>query len=108
MARATRAEQLFGRVSAWLHASPGRAASAAFVAGVLAALVPALAYAGFTVDDALIPARYAHHITLGEGYVWNRGGPPTDGVTPLGFPYLLAPFAKAGPLAALALSLIHI
>lgn len=74
----------------------------AFAAGALAALVPAIALRGFTVDDALITARYAAHIAAGAGYRFNAGGPVTDGVTPLGFPYLLAPFAQGGPLAALA------
>lgn len=69
--------------------------------GALAAL-PALIYLrGFTVDDALIPARYAAHLAQGLGYRFNAHGPVTDGVTPLGFPYFLAPFASAGPLAAL-------
>lgn len=71
-------------------------------AGALAALVPALLLRGFTVDDALITARYAAHVAKGLGYRFNAGGPVTDGVTPLGFPYLLAPFAGGGPLAALA------
>lgn len=72
-----------------------------FLLGVLAAL-PALIYLrGFTIDDALIPARYAAHIAHGRGYRFNAEGPSTDGVTPLGFPYLLAPFASGGPLAAL-------
>jgi hypothetical protein len=74
----------------------------AAAAGALAALVPALLLYGFTVDDALIPARYAAHLARGLGYRFNAGGPVTDGVTPLGFPYLLAPFARQGPLAALA------
>jgi hypothetical protein len=61
-----------------------------FVLGVLAAL-PALTYLrGFTVDDALIPARYAANIAQGAGYRFNAQGPTSDGVTPLGFPYLLA------------------
>ncbi len=71
-------------------------------AGALLALVPARLVHGFTVDDALIPARYAAHIARGLGYRFNALGPVTDGVTPLGFPYLLAPFAREGPLAALA------
>jgi hypothetical protein len=74
----------------------------AFVVGLLAAVIPAWAYFGFTIDDALIPARYAHHVATGHGYRFNVDGPITDGVTPLGFVYLLVPFAKAGPLAALA------
>jgi hypothetical protein len=77
--------------------TPGLVAAA----GALAALLPALALYGFTVDDALIPARYAAHLARGLGYRFNALGPITDGVTPLGFPYLLAPFARDGPLAAL-------
>jgi hypothetical protein len=51
---------------------------------------------GFTVDDALIPARYAHHLATGRGYAFSPGGPATDGVTPLGFAHVLAPFARQG------------
>jgi hypothetical protein len=57
---------------------------------------------GFTVDDALIPARYATHVARGLGYRFNAHGPSTDGVTPLGWAYVLAPFAAGGPLEALA------
>jgi hypothetical protein len=80
------------------------AARTALVAalGVLLALLPALFLLDFTVDDALIPARYATHIARGLGYRFNAAGPMTDGVTPLGLPYLFAPFAAPGPLAALA------
>jgi hypothetical protein len=85
--------------------SPGKALSNAawfgFVAGLLAALPAFLYLRGFTVDDALIPARYASNIAHGWGYRFNALGPSTDGVTPLGFPYLLAPFASKGPLSAL-------
>ncbi|MDI3287560.1 hypothetical protein [Polyangium sp. 15x6] len=70
--------------------------------GAALALLPALVLYGFTVDDALIPARYATHIARGLGYRWNMHGPSTDAVTPLGLPYLLAPFAARGPLDALA------
>ncbi|WP_437820325.1 hypothetical protein [Sorangium sp. So ce1078] len=72
------------------------------LAGALSALVPALALSGFTVDDALITARYAHHLARGLGYRFNAAGPVTDGVTPLGWAFALAPFAAGGPLAALA------
>ncbi|WP_437603446.1 hypothetical protein WMF28_17785 [Sorangium sp. So ce590] len=72
------------------------------LAGALAALLPALALSGFTVDDALITARYAHHLARGLGYRFNAAGPVTDGVTPLGWAFVLAPFAAGGPLAALA------
>lgn len=79
-----------------------RASSALAAAFAIAALVPALALRGFTVDDALITARYAAHVAAGEGYRLSAGGPVTDGVTPLGFVYLLAPFAGSGTLAAFA------
>lgn len=75
---------------------------APFACGALAAILPALVLWGFTVDDALIPARYAAHLAAGKGYVFNAGRAVTDGVTPLGFPYLLAPFASGGVLHALA------
>lgn len=70
--------------------------------GAACALVPALLLWGFTVDDALIIARYSTNLADGAGYRFNVDGPVTDGVTPLGFALLLAPFARAGPLAALA------
>jgi hypothetical protein len=79
--------------------SPGRAIGG----GVAAALGLSLAMAwlwGFTVDDALITGRVAHHLATGHGYRFNSGGPVVDAVTPLGFAYVLAPFAKSGPLAA--------
>lgn len=59
-----------------------------------------MALRGFMVDDALIPARYAAHLAAGVGYRFNAAGPVTDGVTPLGWAYLLAPFASGGPLQA--------
>jgi hypothetical protein len=70
--------------------------------GVACALVPALLLWGFTVDDALIIARYSTNLAHGAGYRFNVDGPITDGVTPLGFALLLAPFAREGPLTALA------
>jgi hypothetical protein len=76
-----------------------RRSSAALAA--LAALVPALAMLGFTVDDALVTARYAHHISTGRGYRFNPEGPVTDGVTPLGFAHLLAPLSSGGVMNAL-------
>lgn len=56
---------------------------------------------GFTVDDALITARVAHHLRIGVGYRFNPDGPVSDAVTPLGYAHLLAPFAGGGPEAAL-------
>ena len=57
---------------------------------------------GFTVDDALITCRVAWHLARGVGYRFNASGPVVDAVTPLGFAYVLSPFAAAGPLAALS------
>ena len=59
---------------------------------------------GFTVDDALITARVASHLAHGLGYRFNATGAVVDAVTPLGFAYLLAPFAASGPLGALTAS----
>ncbi len=69
--------------------------------GLLLAGGGAFVLYGFTVDDALISARYASNIASGLGHRFNPGGLVTDGVTPLPWPYLLAPFATTGPLAAL-------
>jgi len=57
---------------------------------------------GFTVDDALISIRYAHHLASGAGYRWNADGPSTDGVTPLPWPFLIAALARGPALATLA------
>lgn len=64
------------------------------------ALLPAMGIWAFTVDDALIPARYAHHLSTGHGYRFNTHGPMTDGVTPLPWAFLLTPFASDGVLSA--------
>lgn len=64
--------------------------------GAASALVPALLMWGFTVDDALIPIRYAHHLATGAGYRFDAGGPSTDGVTPLPWAFLLAPLSRGG------------
>ncbi len=61
--------------------------------GALCALVPAIVMWGFTVDDALIPLRYAHHIGAGVGYRFNPTGPITDGVTPLPWAPLMVPLS---------------
>lgn len=51
---------------------------------------------GFTVDDALISTRVAHHLnTLGK-HAFNPDGPSVDCVTPLGWALLLSPFAGKG------------
>lgn len=56
---------------------------------------------GFTIDDALISIRYARHLANGVGYRFNAGGPASDGVTPLPWPFLLAPLAHAPALEVL-------
>lgn len=72
--------------------------------GALAALV-SMGFArfmwGFTVDDALISVRYARHLAQGAGYRFNTTGPSTDGVTPLPWVFVLAPFARGTPFAVL-------
>lgn len=78
-----------------------------WLGGCLATALLAVSIAwlwGFTVDDALITARVAWHLSRGLGYRFNAAGPVVDAVTPLGFAYVLAPFAGAGPLGALAFS----
>ena len=69
--------------------------------GAICALVPSLAMWGFTVDDALIPVRYAHHLVTGAGYRFDLHGPSTDGVTPLPWAFLVAPLASGSPLTTL-------
>ncbi|WP_146653592.1 hypothetical protein [Labilithrix luteola] len=72
------------------------------VLGVLAVVVPALVMRNFTVDDALIPIRYARHLREGLGYRFDPSGPSTDGVTPLPWAFLLAPLSGGTALDALA------
>jgi hypothetical protein len=69
--------------------------------GAAAGLAPSIAMWGFTVDDALIPIRFARHLVTGAGYRWNVGGPVTDGVTPLPWPFLIALLGDRDPLGAL-------
>jgi hypothetical protein len=80
-----------------------RASSAAKGAAValLSALPAALAFRGFTVDDALVSARVATHLAAGAGYRFNTAGPVVDAVTPLGWANLLASFGPAPPLGML-------
>ncbi len=71
-------------------------------AAALLALLPLLWIRSFTVDDALISARVAAHLRAGLGYRFNASGAPVDAVTPLGWAYVLVPFAAGGTLAALS------
>lgn len=81
-----------------------RSALVASVAAIVA-LGASMAWLwGYTVDDALITCRVAHHLATGVGYRFNSGGPVVDAVTPLGFAYVLAPFAGGGVLPALTAS----
>jgi hypothetical protein len=70
--------------------------------GAIVLIVPALVMWGFTVDDALIPLRYAQHLASGVGYRFNAGGPSTDGVTPLPWAFCLALLPRADLLTDLA------
>jgi hypothetical protein len=53
---------------------------------------------GFTVDDALISIRYAHHLVTGAGYAFNAHAAATDGVTPLPWVFVLAPLSREADL----------
>jgi hypothetical protein len=68
--------------------------------GAAAATGVALGW-GFTVDDALISTRVAHHLASGLGYRFNPSGPVVDAVTPLGWAPLLAPLAHGSAWQAL-------
>ncbi len=95
--------EAFGHTLRRLLAGPG---ASKWMWGAVAALV-SMGFArvmwGFTVDDALISVRYARHLAGGAGYRFNVGGPCTDGVTPLPWVFVLAPFARItrGPFAVL-------
>ena len=71
----------------------GERARAACFSAALAALGVVLAW-GFTVDDAWISARVASRVANGIGYRFNAHGPLADAVTPLGWAWVLAPFAR--------------
>jgi hypothetical protein len=88
-----------------LPAPPTPRAARGWLGGLLGLVSVGAAMAwlwGFTVDDALITCRVAWHLARGLGYRFNATGPVVDAVTPLGFAYLLVPFAGKGPLGALA------
>ncbi len=55
------------------------------------------------IDDAFILFRYARHMGLGQGPVWNIGGPPTEGYTSFLYVVILSLPARWGwdlPLVA--------
>jgi hypothetical protein len=74
----------------------GRAGGLWTATGLLVALFPALWMWGFTVDDALIPVRYARHLAQGMGWRFDASSACSDGVTPLPWPLILAPMARTG------------
>lgn len=85
-------------------ATPAPSRARCLGGGVAAASLLGVAMAwlrGFTVDDALVTCRVASHLARGFGHRFNAGGPVVDAVTPLGYAYVLAPFAAKGPLATL-------
>jgi hypothetical protein len=71
------------------------------LAAFVIAAIPVLWLWSFTIDDALISVRYARHLADGTGYRFNTGGPSTDGVTPLPWPFLLWPLAHGTAFAVL-------
>ena len=71
-----------------------RGGLAAAVAAAGAASLGVVLFWGFTVDDAWITARVAWRLANGHGYRFNVGGACVDAVTPLGWVFLLVPFAK--------------
>lgn len=81
----------------WLNPCVVRSA----LLGTFAAAVALALGAGFTVDDALISTRIAHHLSSGVGYRFNAGDAVVDAVTPLGWAHLLAPFSANGVWAGL-------
>lgn len=87
------------------RASDAQSSGAEFAAIAFAGILGAagvLALSGFTVDDALVAPRVAWRLARGEGYRFNASGPAVDAVTPLGWAFLLVPWAGRGPLAAFA------
>lgn len=80
--------------------APRRSAVIFASLGVFAASSALVFLRGFTVDDALIIARYAANVASGHGHRFHPSDATSDGVTPLGFAYLLAPFAREGVLPA--------
>ena len=76
------------------------AVPAGLVSAAFATLGVAVAW-GFVVDDAWITARVAWRLANGLGYRFNAHGLPVDAVTPLGWVFLLVPFAKSSVAGAL-------
>ena len=88
------------------HSQPGRSRKPIWgvLVGVGVALPAIVWFWGFTVDDALITARVALHLSQGFGARFNAGGPLADAVTPLGYAQLLALFGRGSVLGVFALA----
>lgn len=63
-----------------------------YVASIVGIVIAVAAWqfrAHFPFDDTFISFRYAEHLAMGHGLVWNIGGPHTEGFTNLLFVLLL-------------------
>ena len=83
------------------HGSPARGFFGPVVVAVLAVLLGAVFMAGFTVDDALISVGYARSLAAGHGYRLCASCAVSDGVTPLPWAFMLAPFGRLAPFTLL-------
>jgi hypothetical protein len=68
-------------------------------ASALAALASSIAWRGWVVDDAWIPARYAANLATGHGYRFDATLSASDGVTPLPWAPLLVVLSVGGDVA---------
>lgn len=66
----------------------------ALLAGSCIAVSLGIAW-GFVVDDALIVSRFAWIARTSARHAFAADGPPVDAVTPLPYPWLVAPFARS-------------
>ncbi len=68
------------------------------VAGIALLSIASTAYLqrNYLIDDAYITFRYARHLALGHGLVWNAGGEPTEGYTNFLLVLIAAPFSGLG------------
>jgi hypothetical protein len=66
-----------------------------------------LQYIGAFVDDSYILFRYSEHLAMGQGFIWNLGGEPTEGLSSIVWAALIAGAVLLSglsyPLAALYL-----
>ncbi len=80
-----------------------------FVVAVAAVVMLSLGFAwGFVVDDALIVARFSWVVRASGRHAFVLDGPLVDGVTPLPYPWIVAPFACSVVGALLAQRLVGV